>query len=346
MPTIFFNTAWMRQYKGVTDDDLPRDGGSWEEKHEVCNFLPIGGKCYGFVQPAGETISLDRIGAAAADDHIDGVTVVWSARSPSGHTVVVGFYKNARLYRHRQKLPKSSVHEANRLQSYFAVCREEDAILLSHKRRAYRIPRGTDAMGQSLVWYGDTNTGAEQEQKFTEMIAQLDETRAKTAEESAIAESAGATAGSFDEEQQALEDDVQVILDSNLAASEKSTLIQARVGQGKFRKQVLQMWRNACAVSDCKVDAILRASHIKPWRECINTQERLDPDNGLILAANLDALFDRGLISFENTGSMLIDKRISSADGKKLGLGSSLLIRPNQGQARYLKYHRESHGFS
>lgn len=346
MPTIFFNTAWMRHYRGVTDDDSPRDGGSWVEKHEVCNFLPIEGKCYGFVQPAGETIAIEKIGADPLDSYIDGVTVVWSARSPSGHTVVVGLYRNARLYRNRQRLPNSNLHQVNGLSEYFAECIEGDAVLMSHKRRDYRIPRGQDAMGQSLVWYGDTPRGENEARKIAEFIAKIDAEKIREVEDAALVGSVGSTVGSFDDGQQMLEEDVESILVSDLAASEKSALIRARVGQGKFRQQVLRMWRNGCAVSGCQIGAMLRASHIKPWRDCANKQERLDPDNGLILSANLDALFDKGLISFSDTGNMLVSSEITESDRRKLGLGTSLIIRPNQGQSRYLKYHREAYDFN
>ena len=344
MPTIFFNTAWMDHYRGKTEGDFPRDGGSWEEKHEVCNFLSVEGKCYGFVQPAGETIAIERIGANISDEFIDGVTVVWCARSPSGKTVVVGFYKEARLYRQRQALPKSAIHQANHLQDFFAVCNEENAILLTHKRRDFRVPRGSDAMGQSLVWYGDTVRGAKEAEKVATLLADLDLAQNEAIEESALVENGESTAGTFDEIQQELEDDIQNVLESDLGASEKVSLIRARLGQGKFRQQVMQLWRNGCAVTGCQIAPILRASHIKPWRDCANKQERLDPDNGLMLSANLDALFDRGLISFSDSGSMLIADVISSSDRKKLGLDRPLLIRPSQRQARYLKHHREING--
>jgi len=41
----------------------------------------------------------------------------------------------------------------------------------------------------------------------------------------------------------------------------------------------------------------LKASHIKAWKDCTSTQERLDSNNGLLLCANHDALFDQYLIS-------------------------------------------------
>lgn len=335
----------MDHYRGQSADDLPRDGGSWEEKHEVCNFLPLNGSCYGFVQPAGETIAIERIGAEPSDDHIDGVTIVWSARAPNGRTIVVGFYRNARLHRHRQNLPRSAVHEANKLQHYFAECRDEDAILVSHKRRDIRIPRGPDAMGQSLVWYGDTALGLEEARKVASHLAHLELEQIEADRDAATAEVVGATIGSFDPIQDEMEKDVRAVLDSDLTASEKITLVKARIGQGKFRQQVMQMWRNGCAVTGCQIGSILRASHIKPWRECANKQERLDPDNGLMLSANLDALFDRGLISFSDIGNMLIAAEISGVDRKRLGLENPLLVKPNQGQSRYLKCHRDINGF-
>lgn len=345
MPTIFFNTAWMRFYAGVTDEDSPRDGGSWEEKHEVCNFLPINGKCYGFVQPAGETIAIERIGADEGAEYLDNVTVVWSARSPSGHTVAVGIYRNARLHRNRQKLPESAVHKANRLSDYFVECAESDAILFSYKRRSHRIPRGLNGMGQSLIWYGDTSLGEEEAARIQLLISDSLELSKQAAADAALVATGDSTAGSFDEDQQAIEEDVRQIIESDLTATEKSTLVRARVGQGKFRDQVLKMWRNGCAVTGCRISAMLRASHIKPWRDCKNNSERLDPDNGLMLSANLDALFDKGLISFNDLGQMLVSPEIGQADRTKIGLGAPLTMRPNQGQARYLAYHRNFFGF-
>jgi predicted restriction endonuclease len=57
-------------------------------------------------------------------------------------------------------------------------------------------------------------------------------------------------------------------------------------------------------ITDIQIPALLRASHIKPWRMSDNS-ERLDPENGLLLVANLDAAFDAGLLSFTDTGRML-----------------------------------------
>ena len=64
-----------------------------------------------------------------------------------------------------------------------------------------------------------------------------------------------------------------------------------------------------CAVTGCAISVVLRSSHIKPWADSTNS-ERLNPANGLLLAAHIDALFDGGLISFENNGTMLASGRV------------------------------------
>jgi len=87
---------------------------------------------------------------------------------------------------------------------------------------------------------------------------------------------------------------------NELTPTEKDALVKARRGQGKFREAVLSYWGN-CAVSNCSELFLLRASHIKPWKDSTNT-ERLDRYNGLLLNPNLDAAFDKGLISFADDG--------------------------------------------
>ena len=96
----------------------------------------------------------------------------------------------------------------------------------------------------------------------------------------------------------------------------REALIDARLGQGKFRAEVGDRWDNVCAVTGCGIIELLRASHIKPWRASTNP-ERLDPENGLLLAAHADALFDRGLITFAAMGPFVLasDWTLQSARG-------------------------------
>ena len=81
------------------------------------------------------------------------------------------------------------------------------------------------------------------------------------------------------------------------------TLINARRGQGLFREDLMQIWDGACAVTNLDCPELLIASHIRPWRAS-NVKQKLNGYNGLMLCANLDRLFDIGLISFADNGAM------------------------------------------
>lgn len=127
---------------------------------------------------------------------------------------------------------------------------------------------------------------------------------------------------------------------------EKSTtrtaLIEARIGQGQFRNDLFGSWQDACAVTSCTTPEVLVASHIKPWRLSSN-QERLDPYNGLLLVSTLDRLFDSGLISFNDTGELLVSDHIDPAERNALGIDRPLRLRQIRPEhAKYLKWHRET----
>jgi hypothetical protein len=142
-------------------------------------------------------------------------------------------------------------------------------------------------------------------------------------------------------EQNTLAEDIERIVSiKDIDATSKKTLVNARIGQGAFRADVLQVWGNRCVVTgSCVLDAI-RASHIKPWRTS-SDQERVDPNNGLPLTANLDALFDAGLISFEASGSMLVSSILTESEREIYGLTEKALARePSRETAEYLAYHR------
>lgn len=124
-----------------------------------------------------------------------------------------------------------------------------------------------------------------------------------------------------------------------LKPTERKRLIDARLGQGRFRRDVERLWGGACSVSGCAVREALRASHIKPWKPS-DDRERLDGDNGLLLTADLDALFDRGLVSFADDGGMLVAERIGRSDRRLFRLPRPLRRPPTSAQRRYLADHR------
>jgi predicted restriction endonuclease len=128
--------------------------------------------------------------------------------------------------------------------------------------------------------------------------------------------------------------------DDGLDPTTREALVQARLGQGKFRDDLMTIWNGACSVTGCDVRQVLRASHIKPWNKSTNT-ERRDPENGLLLAATIDALFDNHLISFEDSGEMLVSSSISAEQRRMLGLPTKLRKTPTSLQCRYLAQHRD-----
>ncbi|MEN1354657.1 HNH endonuclease signature motif containing protein, partial [Pseudomonas aeruginosa] len=96
-----------------------------------------------------------------------------------------------------------------------------------------------------------------------------------------------------------------------------------------------------CAVTDCSVPELLRASHIKPWRAA-SPAERLDPFNGLLLTPNLDLAFDQGLISFDDQGQILIGEDLDPDSARALNITPELRLRQIEPRHRpYLAWHRE-----
>lgn len=130
-------------------------------------------------------------------------------------------------------------------------------------------------------------------------------------------------------------------LPDEIKGSEVERMVRQRVGQQSFRQAQMDYWGGACAVTGIAIPEVLRASHGKPWAECETDAERLDVFNGFLLSANLDALFDRFLISFDHKGELLVTDAISEQEIERLGLHKPLQLRWLAAEhARYLDYHR------
>ncbi len=112
-----------------------------------------------------------------------------------------------------------------------------------------------------------------------------------------------------------------------------------RRGQDKIRK-ILLTTRQKCEACGLAIPELLRASHIKPWRDSSNA-ERLDLENVLLLAANYDAAFDAGFISFSaHDGSLLISHAVTADQLLTLGIYSKAAIpKPSKKRAKYLGWH-------
>lgn len=84
--------------------------------------------------------------------------------------------------------------------------------------------------------------------------------------------------------------------------TEAERLVIQRIGQDIFRSGLIDYWQGRCPLTGITDTALLRASHIVPWKECKSDAERLEVHNGLLLSALWDAAFDRGLVTFDDEG--------------------------------------------
>jgi putative restriction endonuclease len=125
--------------------------------------------------------------------------------------------------------------------------------------------------------------------------------------------------------------------------TEALRLTKQRVGQDLFRKALMDYWGGACAVTGLYLPELLRASHAKPWADCASDAERLDVFNGFLLSAQLDALFDSGLITFDDTGLLIPAPQLADVHRLLLGLTDDAPLRLrwiSPAHLPYLIWHR------
>lgn len=131
--------------------------------------------------------------------------------------------------------------------------------------------------------------------------------------------------------------------DYTISITERKELIKARMGQGVFRDSLLQKYNNSCLISGINFKHVLVASHIKPWIVS-NNDERLSSENGLLLSATYDKLFDGGYISFNSDGKIWISSLISMENRKRMNIDSSVKIdlKASNELLLNLEYHRDT----
>jgi hypothetical protein len=133
------------------------------------------------------------------------------------------------------------------------------------------------------------------------------------------------------------------IEESALPETDRTALIKARIGQGRFKQNVSRI-ETHCRITNVSNPVHLIASHIKPWRESTN-EERLAEGNGLLLTPSIDHLFDRGFISFDDSGDTLISPVADRESLLRMGVDSSKppnVGRFNPDQRFFLNHHRSS----
>jgi predicted restriction endonuclease len=124
--------------------------------------------------------------------------------------------------------------------------------------------------------------------------------------------------------------------------TETERVTRQRIGQDLYREALLEYWGFTCAVTGIDIQEVLRASHAKLWADCTKDSERLNVYNGFLLSANYDALFDTGLITFNNSGTIAYSPQLSSVQISYLGLEKYKGLRwIDERHFSFLEWHRE-----
>ncbi|HVK18913.1 MAG TPA: DUF3883 domain-containing protein [Fimbriiglobus sp.] len=165
---VFLRVARMDRYQGVTGGDTMSGGGSFVADHgfghEMFNYQPFQGTMYGYVQPPGgrgrwdeARINLTRLGATDNDLSASGVLAVWVTTIPAVGAFVVGWYRNATVYRDQQPAPAGSARRHSDVDcGYYITANGEDAVLLPPDERTFSVPQSVKGgFGQSNIWYAD-----------------------------------------------------------------------------------------------------------------------------------------------------------------------------------------------
>ncbi|MHB1952093.1 MAG: HNH endonuclease, partial [Acidiferrobacteraceae bacterium] len=100
----------------------------------------------------------------------------------------------------------------------------------------------------------------------------------------------------------------------------------------------------ACRVTRVERMEHLIASHIQPWRDSSNEQ-RLDGENGFLLTPTVDHLFDKGFISFEDSGQLIVSPVADQKSLARMGIDTGGRVNVgafSEGQRRYLDFHRDN----
>lgn len=128
---------------------------------------------------------------------------------------------------------------------------------------------------------------------------------------------------------------------TKISDTERQAVVSARIGQGLFREKLIKKYDGRCIVTGVDDKRILLASHIRPWAVSTNEQ-RLSPENGLLLSPLYDKLFDVGLLTFSDEGQIICSKELENRNidllkidrNKKYDLKSSETLLEN------LRYHQ------
>lgn len=129
---------------------------------------------------------------------------------------------------------------------------------------------------------------------------------------------------------------------ATLDETERTAIVKSRIGQGLFRKRLLDKYQSTCIITGVSVKKLLVASHIKPWAVS-NNEERLSEENGVLMSPTYDKLFDYGLITFSNQGKIIASSQLSDRDKNTLHLLTDIKydLKMSTKMMEHLDYHRD-----
>ncbi|NFA42110.1 HNH endonuclease [Clostridium botulinum] len=119
----------------------------------------------------------------------------------------------------------------------------------------------------------------------------------------------------------------------------KLGIVKQRTGQDEFRKDLIKI-HEKCQICGITNKSMLVASHIKTYHES-NDNEAMDFYNGFLLCKMHDGLFDKGLITFDNKGNVLISEELNDNDRDILKV-ENIKIELEPEQKKYINWHRDN----
>ena len=125
-----------------------------------------------------------------------------------------------------------------------------------------------------------------------------------------------------------------------LPGDEREITGSERIHQREFRHGLLRKYSHCCLCSVANKE-LLFASHIKPWDKS-TSEEKTNLNNGLLLCPNHDKLFDKGFISFDINGRILISEQLAELDRTFMNVNPNSTLEMNAEMNVFMEYHRNN----
>ena len=308
MNILYCNVGDMNYYNGIENDSII-GGGSFNRSnigHEVNNFTNHNGTFYGYVQSNNETIDISKHFECDINaEYYEPVLIIWVVKKK----YIAGYYMDARVYHKLQSVPTDIRSE--RMYSDYNITSKKGMLIPSDERKNFQI----EYKSRTNIWYGEPNTDKN-------VIAFIDSYNAEMESRLHIIEE----------------------FSDNLVGTEREAVVKVRENQGVFRDLMLKKYNRKCCLCGVTKDEMLIASHIKPWGKS-DDNEKLSVDNGLLLCPTHDKAFDKGFISFEKDGSILISSEIDEINRVFINISNEIKLPEKiltNAFCSFMKYHKEN----